>query len=736
MAYTNSSLATYKRISPNRTVNRNHTIDRITPHCYVGQVSIEDMGAWLCNPGAKASATYGIGKDGRIGLFVEEKDRPWTSSSAENDNRAVTIECASDTVDPYEINGKVYNALIELCIDVCRRNGKDCLLWFGDKAKTLAYNPKSNEMVLSVHRWFANKACPGEYIYKRLGTIAETVTRALCGASGASGDKYVVRLAFNQPATQTNSFNNLVYAKAEADRHPGYSVYEAETGKCVYTSLQELGYTPDEWIAMFAPICVDLAKTTHILPSVVIAQTALETGWGTTDLTRRYNVLGMKVDLINSTWKEHSVWGGDVYRKVTPEYHGGQLVYVEDDFRVYHTFRECIEDYENFLLYVRNDKGYKYRRVQGKTDPAEVINIIRVGTGTDKNPEGYCTDPAYESKILKIIKDYDLTQFDGEMTDTKDIYYVQRSLDETQFCLGKYHVLANAMKQADEHWGYKVYNIDTGACVYEPKLTMTQKLIAKCLQFNDYVLWDIKHGHPWRYYNNKRSAPTFWETRDRELYITNCMGAVSFALKDIGIPASALQWYGSVGEIRWLNDHAKKDAEKVFKITKVGNKTVKKCISDGTILPGDVITYMTMAHTNIYLGNGTSYDGGHAYCKGSGEGAEYQKWVGEVAHESAKVGYVFRIKTEANTRKLVYRVQIGAMNTEQSANALAAECKKKTKPITEDGEGLSAFPEKMSDGKWHVFCGSFNKNSGAQERLALLKKPRLYPDAFIKQCYV
>lgn len=732
MGYSNSPLVDYKRISPNKNTNRNHTIDRITPHCYVGQVSVEDMGAWLCNPDAKASATYGIGKDGRVGLFVDEKDRPWTSSSAENDNRAVTIECASATVAPYEINDKVYNKLIELMVDICRRNGKDCLLWVGDKAKTLAYNPKPNEMIMTVHRWFANKACPGDYIYNRLGTIAETVTRALNGDSGSYADKYVVRLSFNLPATQTNSFNNLDYAKAEANRHPGYSVYVAETGECVYTSLQELGYTPDEWIAMIAPICVDLSKKTQILPSVVIAQTALETGWGTTDLTRKYNVLGMKTDLINSTWKDHSVWDGGVYRKVTPEYHGGQLVYVEDNFRVYHTFRECIEDYENFLLYVRNDKGYKYRRVQGKSDPAEVINIIRIGTGTNSKPEGYCTDPSYETKILKIIKDYNLTQYDSGMTETKDKYYVQRSLEETQFCLGKYHVLINAMKQADENWGYNVYDIETGKCVYEPKLTKVQKLIAKCLQYNDFVIWDIKNSRIWRYYNNKRSANTFWKTREQKLFMTNCMGGCYFAWIDIGIPASALQWYGSKGGIHWLNDHAKKDAEKYFDFISANGKTVKKCIADGTILPGDGVTYMDMTHTNIYLGNGTSYDTGHAYCTGSGEGAQYQKWVGEVPHQSAKVAVVVRMKQEQ--KKLVYRVQISAMKTEKSANAVAAECKEKTKPLTEDGEGLSAFPEKMSDGKWHVFCGSFEQNSYAQERLALVKK--FYPDAFIKQVYI
>jgi len=114
-------------------------------------------------------------------MIVEEKNRSWCSSSSDNDNRAITIECASDTTHPYAINSKVYNKLIDLCVDICRRNGKNTLLWLGDKNKSLSYTPKANEMLITVHRWFANKACPGDYIYSRLGTIAAEVTKRLGG---------------------------------------------------------------------------------------------------------------------------------------------------------------------------------------------------------------------------------------------------------------------------------------------------------------------------------------------------------------------------------------------------------------------------------------------------------------------------------------------------------------------------------------------------------------------------
>ena len=175
----NSSLVSYTKISPNKTVGRNHKIDTITPHCVVGQLSVETIGNVFTPSSAQASSNYGIGSDGRIGMYVEEKDRSWCSSNSANDNRAVTIECASDTSHPYTINDKVYKSLIDICVDICKRNGKNKLLWLGDKTETLAYTPKSNEMLITVHRWFANKACPGDYIYDRLGAIATEVNKIL-----------------------------------------------------------------------------------------------------------------------------------------------------------------------------------------------------------------------------------------------------------------------------------------------------------------------------------------------------------------------------------------------------------------------------------------------------------------------------------------------------------------------------------------------------------------------------
>ena len=179
MAYTNSPLVSYTKLSPNHSGQRTHSIERITPHCVVGQCSVETLGSIFLPASRQASCNYGIGADGRVGMYVEEKNRSWCSSSNANDQRAITIECASDTAEPYAFKGVVYQKLIELCTDICKRNGKTKLLWLGDKTKTLNYTPKSDEMVLTVHRWFANKSCPGNWMYARMDDLADKVTAQL-----------------------------------------------------------------------------------------------------------------------------------------------------------------------------------------------------------------------------------------------------------------------------------------------------------------------------------------------------------------------------------------------------------------------------------------------------------------------------------------------------------------------------------------------------------------------------
>ena len=183
MAFTNSPLVNYTRISPNRDSPRNHDIDRISIHCVVGQCSVQTLGSIFAKTSKAASSNYGVGYDGKIGMYVEEKDRSWCTSSFANDRRAVTIEVASDTTYPYAVRDVAYKAMLDLVEDICRRNGKKKLIWLGGKAKTLAYVPKADEMVMTVHRWFANKSCPGQFLFERHGQIAAEITRRLAGAA-------------------------------------------------------------------------------------------------------------------------------------------------------------------------------------------------------------------------------------------------------------------------------------------------------------------------------------------------------------------------------------------------------------------------------------------------------------------------------------------------------------------------------------------------------------------------
>ena len=172
----NSPLVSYTKISPNKTSPRNKKIDTITIHCVVGQCSVETLGNIFAPTSRQASSNYGVGVDGRIGMYVEEKDRSWCSSNAANDHRAITIEVASDTTEPYAVNDKAFAALIDLVTDICQRNGIKKLVWSTNKEDRVNHKNGCN---MTVHRDYANKSCPGTYLYERHGQIADEVNKRL-----------------------------------------------------------------------------------------------------------------------------------------------------------------------------------------------------------------------------------------------------------------------------------------------------------------------------------------------------------------------------------------------------------------------------------------------------------------------------------------------------------------------------------------------------------------------------
>jgi len=170
----NSKLVCYTKLSPYTYGKRNHAIDTISIHCMAGNLSVESCGQMFQT--SKSSSNYGIGSDGRIGMYVEEGYASWCTSNRSNDNRAVTIEVANCAKgEPWPITEKAYKSLIELLVDICKRNHIPELRWKGDQ-NLVGQVDRQN---MTVHRWFANKSCPGNWLYEHHGQIAKEVNDRL-----------------------------------------------------------------------------------------------------------------------------------------------------------------------------------------------------------------------------------------------------------------------------------------------------------------------------------------------------------------------------------------------------------------------------------------------------------------------------------------------------------------------------------------------------------------------------
>lgn len=291
MAFTNSPLVSYTKISPNRTKNRNHAIDTITIHCVVGQCSVETLGNVFAPESRKASSNYGVGVDGRIGMYCEEKDRSWCSSNAANDHRAITIEVASDTKHPYAVNEKAYTALIDLCVDICQRNDIKKLVWSTNKNERVNHLNGCN---MTVHRDYANKSCPGEYLYERHGAIADAVNARLNAtvedktetpAEATLPEKlttgyYRVRKAWKDAKSQVGAYKVLKNAKAAADKNPGTFVFDND-GNAIYPAEAKTEATETEKV--FEPYLVQVSISNLNIrkgPGTNYARTGRFTGKG------------------------------------------------------------------------------------------------------------------------------------------------------------------------------------------------------------------------------------------------------------------------------------------------------------------------------------------------------------------------------------------------------------------------------------------------------------------------
>ena len=175
----NSALATVRIISPNKNSPRSKKIDCIAIHCMAGNLSAENCGYLFQASSTQASSNYGIGSDGKIGLYVDEGDRSWCTSNS-IDEQAVTIEVANTSdSEPFPVSQKAYASLLNLVTDICRRNGIKKLKWLNNKQYGLEHRTDLQNMV--VHRWYAAKSCPGTYLFNVMGNIASEVNRRLDG---------------------------------------------------------------------------------------------------------------------------------------------------------------------------------------------------------------------------------------------------------------------------------------------------------------------------------------------------------------------------------------------------------------------------------------------------------------------------------------------------------------------------------------------------------------------------
>ena len=404
----------YTKISPNRTQNRNHEIDTITIHCVVGQCSVQTLGEVFAPTSRQASSNYGVGYDGKIGMYVEEKDRSWCSSNAANDHRAVTIEVASDTAEPYAVNDKAYAAMLDLVTDICKRNGIKKLVWSANKNDRVNHLNGCN---MTVHRDYANKACPGTYLYERHGEIAAEVNKRLAADdSGSQGD------------TSTEGYTKIMgTAVATAAQMQSY--------------IQSVNPSVAQSVIDMIPLYLSEGAVEGVRGDIAFSQSCLETGnfsfSGSAVTLGQNNFCGMGVT--SSSLKGNSF--------DTPQL--GIRAQIQH-LKAYGS-KDALK---NALV----DPHFQYV-TRGCAEYVEWL-------GQQENPDGkgWAVGAGYGSKILTILQKLaGTTVSTGGGSD--NLYRVRKVWTDAVSQKGAFAVLSNAKNCADSNPGYTVYD-SAGNAVY------------------------------------------------------------------------------------------------------------------------------------------------------------------------------------------------------------------------------------------------------------------------------
>lgn len=353
----NSSLVDYVKISPNKNSPRKYAISKITIHHMAGNMSVEACGNMFYKVSRQASSNYGIGSDGRVGMYVEEKDRSWCSSSSENDHCAITIEVANDEIGGnWHVSDIALAKLIDLCVDICKRNGIPRLNFTGDKSGNL-----------TMHKWFAATACPGPYLESKFPYIAEEVNKRLSNGS---------------------QLQNGIQA----------------------IDLQ--GFSNEKIVNTLGPIFTEDHKNTGILASVSMAQFILESAYAQSELAQKANnCFGMKKNLSGNTWLGSTWDGTSIYTKVTKEYTGSSYKNFTSDFRKYNSIEDSVRDHSAYLSGAMNGNSKRYDGLVGEIDYRKAFTIIKNG--------GYATSPTYVDNLCKVVENWNLTSFDYKKDEEK-----------------------------------------------------------------------------------------------------------------------------------------------------------------------------------------------------------------------------------------------------------------------------------------------------------------------------
>ena len=522
MAFTNSKLVDYVKLSPNCNKPRNNTIKKITIHHMAGNLSIETCGNVFYPTSRQASSNYGIGSDGRVGMYVDECNRSWCSSNATNDHQAITIEVANDEVGGnWHVSDKALAKLIDLCVDICQRNNIAKLNWTG-----------TADGNLTCHYMFAATACPGPYLKSKMPYIAEQVNKRLNKSTvtvnplsnspvrmhigpASSGDINTICDLVNGLGIKTEVANGHIITGeiSKGDQITivtkckslglGCKIYEEPKVEVATptTGLQATilaSMTNEAIIAKVGPLFTEDQKKTGVLASVSMAQFLLESAYGKSELAQEANnCFGMKKNLSGNTWAGSAWDGKSIYAKETKEQHtDGTYTTIVAEFRKYGCIEDSIADHSAYLVGAKKGTALRYAGLKGETDYKVAAQIIKDG--------GYATSLSYVSSLCNLIEELGLTKYDAVSTSTsvgtttKTLYRVRKSWDNVASQLGAFSNLENAKAACKA--GYSVFD-ENGKVVYPAAETKTEfyvgqevKLVAGAQYINGKSIpsWVIK----------------------------------------------------------------------------------------------------------------------------------------------------------------------------------------------------------------------------------------------------